>query len=153
MVLFLVVVALGAFMIGSLAYFKFSKDAGRNVQAPSTTMHFFDALFFGLGNRFVMNVAAISFIAFLISLWGIRLVRLGGGFLGSPDSYFGLCIAGIFFLIIHCRLCIDKKNTQSTGREPIKELFKFSRAGLTSPYLWLSRICYAGWLVGTFYIR
>lgn len=150
MVFFLAFVALGAFTIGSVAYFKFNKDVRRSVQSPSATIHFFDALFFGLGNRFLMNIAAFSFIIFLLSLWGIRFVKLRGGFLGSPDGYFGFCISGILFLIIHCRLSASKKITESTGREPIKELFNFSRSGLTSPYLWLSRISYAGWLVGTF---
>lgn len=151
MIFFLAFMALVFFSIGSVAYFRFGRDSHRNIQAPSTTFHFFDALFFGLGNRLAMNIAAFSFIAFLLSLWGVRLLQLKEKLSGSPDSYFGLCIAGIFFLIMHCRFGTNKQIVESTGREPIKELFNFRRSGLTSPYLWLSRIGYIGWLIGTFY--
>lgn len=143
-----VFIALVAFLGGSIMYFRFSKRNKRSVQSPSTSFHFFDALFFGLEHRCEMNIAAFSFLIFLLSLWGIRIFQLNGHFWGSPDSYFGLCIAGIFFLMLHCRYGTKRGVTESSGREPLKELFNFKPSGLTSPFLWLSRLGYLGWLIG-----
>lgn len=53
-----------AFFVGTVVFFRFSKVAGRSVQSPFTPMFFFDALFFGLGSKRDMNIAACSFIVF-----------------------------------------------------------------------------------------
>ncbi len=45
MVFVLAFIALAAFFCGSVMYFRFSKQNQRNVQTPSISFHFFDAIF------------------------------------------------------------------------------------------------------------
>ena len=103
MIYLLLGIALSAFTVGTVMFYRFSKVTGRSVQSPFTPMFFFDALFFGLGSRRDMNIAACAFMVFLLSIWGLTCIKLRTNFWGSPESYFGLGIIGIFFLIMHCR--------------------------------------------------
>ncbi|WP_226967884.1 MULTISPECIES: hypothetical protein [Yersinia] len=89
-----------------------------------------------------------SFMIFLLSMWGLTYLKLGSHFWGSPVSYFGLGIAGIFFLIMHCRYGAKDVDIKNDGLAPMRELINIRRSGLTSPYLWLSRAGYLGFLIG-----
>ncbi|MCZ5035312.1 hypothetical protein O5967_11350 [Escherichia coli] len=62
-------IALSAFTVGTVMFYRFSKVTGRSVQSPLPQC-FFDALFFGLGSRRDMNIAACAFMVFLLSVWG-----------------------------------------------------------------------------------
>ncbi|AJJ19805.1 hypothetical protein [Yersinia intermedia] len=148
MIYALLSVALFAFAVGTVMFYRFSKTTARSVQSPFTPMYFFDALFFGLGSRRDMNIAASSFMIFLLSMWGLTYLKLGSHFWGSPVSYFGLGIAGIFFLIMHCRYGAKDVDIKNDGLAPMRELINIRRSGLTSPYLWLSRAGYLGFLIG-----
>ncbi|HIC8930620.1 TPA: hypothetical protein ACW7ZA_004680, partial [Enterobacter asburiae] len=64
MIYVLLGIALFAFAVGTAVFLRFSKVTGRSVQSPFTSMIFFDALFFGLGSKRDMNIAACSFIVF-----------------------------------------------------------------------------------------
>lgn len=79
---------------------------------------------------------------------GLTYLKLGSHFWGSPVSYFGLGIAGIFFLIMHCRYGAKDVDIKNDGLAPMRELINIRRSGLTSPYLWLSRAGYLGFLIG-----
>ena len=103
MIYVLLGIALFAFAVGTAVFLRFSKVTGRSVQSPFTSMIFFDALFFGLGSKRDMNIAACSFIVFLLSVWGLTYLKLSAHFWGSRESYFGFVIAGIMFLVMHCR--------------------------------------------------
>lgn len=148
MILLLLGIALMAFAVGTVIFYRFSKVTERNLQYPVTTMHFFDALFFGLGRKNEMNIAVCSFLVFLLSLWGIFYLKLKPHFWGSPESYFGLGIAGVLFLIMHCRYGVKDVVIKNDGLAPMRELTNIRRSGLTSPFLWLSRAGYLGWLIG-----
>lgn len=148
MILLLLGIALMAFAVGTVIFYRFSKVTERNLQSPVTTMHFFDALFFGLGRKNEMNIAVCSFLVFLLSLWGIFYLKLKPHFWGSPESYFGLGIAGVLFLIMHCRYGVKDVVIKNDGLAPMRELTNIRRSGLTSPFLWLSRAGYLGWLIG-----
>ena len=96
MIYLLLGIALFAFFIGTVVFVRFSKMTGRSVQSPLTTMFFFDALF-GLGSKRDMNIAASSFIVFLVSIWGLTYLKLSTHFgevakvilvLRSPEFYF-----------------------------------------------------------------
>ena len=141
-------IALSAFTVGTVMFFRFSKVTGRSVHSPFTSMFFFDALFFGLGSKRDMNIAACSFIVFLLSVWGLTYLKLSAHFWGSRESYFGLAIAGIFFLIMHCRYCAKNVVIKNDGLAPMRELINIRRSGLTSPFLWLSRAGYLGFFIG-----
>ncbi|MBM7355447.1 hypothetical protein [Lelliottia amnigena] len=144
----LLFISLSAFTMGTVIFYRFSKATKRSLQAPFTSLHFFDAIFFGLGNKRDMNIAASCFIIFLLGVWGMIYVKKQPHFWGSPDSYFGLGIAGIVFLILHCRYRAKSENIKNDGLAPMKELINFRRSGLTSPFLWLSRIGYLGSFIG-----
>ncbi|WP_247152078.1 hypothetical protein [Escherichia coli] len=141
-------IALSAFTVGTAMFYRFSKVTGRSVQSPFTPMFFFDALFFGLGSRRDMNIAACAFMVFLLSVWGLTYIKLRTNFWGSPESYFGLGIVGIFFLIMHCRYGAKDVVIKNDGLAPIRELINVHQSGLTSPFLWLSRAGYLGCLIG-----
>lgn len=141
-------IALIAFAVGTVIFYRFGKRAERSVQSPLTTMYFFDALFFGLGSKRDMNIAAGAFVIFLLSLWGVMYMKLRPQFWGSPESYFGLGIAGIFFLIMHCRYSASNAVIKNDGLAPMRELTRLRGSGLTSPFLWLSRAGYLGCLIG-----
>ena len=129
-------------------FYRFSKATGRGHQSPFTPMYFFDALFFGLSSKRDMNIAACSFMVFLLSIWGLTYLKIRTNFWGSPESYFGLGIAGIFFLIMHCRYGAKDVVIKNDGLAPMRELTNIRRSGLTSPFLWLSRAGYLGCLIG-----
>lgn len=148
MIYVLLGIALFAFVVGTAVFFRFSKVTGRSVHSPFTAMFFFDALFFGLGSKREMNIAACSFIIFLLSVWGLTYLKLSAHFLGSRESYFGLVIAGIFFLIMHCRYCAKNVVIKNDGLAPMRELINIRRSGLISPFLWLSRAGYLGFFIG-----
>ena len=148
MIYLLLGVALFAFFIGTVVFVRFSKMTGRSVQSPLTTMFFFDALFFGLGSKRDMNIAACSFIVFLVSIWGLIYLKLSTHFWGSRESYFGFAIAGILFLIMHCRYCAKNVVIKNDGLAPMRELINIRRSGLTSPFIWLSRAGYLGFFIG-----
>ncbi|WP_226569726.1 hypothetical protein [Mangrovibacter yixingensis] len=148
MIYVLLGIALSAFAVGTVMFYRFSKVTGRSVQSPFTPMYFFDALFFGLSSKREMNIAACSFMVFLLSIWGITYLKLRTNFWGSPESYFGLGIAGIFFLIMHCRYGAKDVVIKKDGLAPMRELTNIRRSGLTSPFLWLSRAGYLGCLIG-----
>lgn len=148
LLLLLLGIALIAFAVGTAIFYRFGKTTERNIQSPVTTMHFFDALFFGLGRKSEMNIAACSYLIFLLSLWGIFYLKLKPHFWGSPESYFGLGIVGIFFLVMHCRYSAKHVVIKHDGMAPMRELISIRRSGFTSPFLWLSRIGYLGWLIG-----
>lgn len=141
-------IALSAFAVGTVMFYRFSKATGRGVQSPFTPMHFFDALFFGLSSKRDMNIAACSFMVFLLSIWGLTYLKIRTNFWGSPESYFGLGIAGIFFLIMHCRYGAKDVVIKNDGLAPMRELTNIRRSGLTSLFLWLSRAGYLGCLIG-----
>lgn len=148
MIYVLLGIALFAFVVGTAVFFRFSKVTGRSVHSPFASMFFFDALFFGLGSKREMNIAACSFIIFLLSVWGLTYLKLSAHFLGSRESYFGLVIAGIFFLIMHCRYCAKNVVIKNDGLAPMRELINIRRSGLISPFLWLSRAGYLGFFIG-----
>jgi len=148
MIYVLLGIALFAFVVGTAVFFRFSKVTGRSGHSPFTSMFFFDALFFGLGSKREMNIAACSFIIFLLSVWGLTYLKLSAHFLGSRESYFGLVIAGIFFLIMHCRYCAKNVVIKNDGLAPMRELINIRRSGLISPFLWLSRAGYLGFFIG-----
>ncbi|WP_054180379.1 hypothetical protein [Trabulsiella odontotermitis] len=148
MIYVLLGIALSAFAVGTVMFYRFSKATGRSVQSPFTPMCFFDALFFGLSSKRDMNIAACSFMVFLLSIWGLTYLKLRTNFWGSPESYFGLGIAGIFFLIMHCRYGAKDVVIKNDGLAPMRELTNIRRSGLTSPFLWLSRAGYLGCLIG-----
>ena len=148
MIYVLLGIALFAFVVGTAVFFRFSKVTGRSVHSPFTSMFFFDALFFGLGSKREMNIAACSFIIFLLSVWGLTYLKLSAHFLGSRESYFGLVIAGIFFLIMHCRYCAKNVVIKNDGLAPMRELINIRRSGLVSPFVWLSRAGYLGFFIG-----
>ncbi|HCH0658891.1 TPA: hypothetical protein NKO55_003494 [Enterobacter asburiae] len=148
MIYVLLGIALFAFAAGTAVFFRFSKLTGRSVQSSFTPMYFFDALFFGLGSKRDMNIAACSFIVFLLSVWGLTYLKLSAHFWGSRESYFGLVIAGIFFLIMHCRYCAKNVVIKNDGLAPMRELVNIRRSGLTSPFIWLSRAGYLGFFIG-----
>lgn len=148
MIYVLLGIALSAFAVGTAMFYRFSKATGRGVQLPFTPMYFFDALFFGLSSKRDMNIAACSFMVFLLSIWGLIYLKLRANFWGSPESYFGLGIAGILFLIMHCRYGAKDVVIKNDGLAPMRELTNISRSGLTSPFLWLSRAGYIGCLIG-----
>ncbi|MRT55965.1 hypothetical protein GJV11_07570 [Enterobacteriaceae bacterium RIT693] len=148
MMLLLLGIALIAFAVGTVIFYRFGKITERNLQSPVTTIHFFDALFFGLGRKNEMNIAVCSFLIFLLSLWGIFYLKLKPHFWGSSESYFGLGIAGIFFLILHCRYGAKHVVIKHDGLAPMRELTNIKGYGFASPFLWLSRIGYLGWLIG-----
>ncbi|HEE0106798.1 hypothetical protein HV170_03225 [Citrobacter freundii] len=141
-------IALSAFAVGTVMFYRFSKATGRGLQSPFTPMYFFDALFFGLSSKRDMNIAACSFMVFLLSIWGLTYLKIRTNFWGSPESYFGLGIAGIFFLIMHCRYGAKDVVIKNDGLAPMRELTNIRRSGLTSPFLWLSRAGYLGCLIG-----
>ncbi|EOG5748336.1 MULTISPECIES: hypothetical protein [Enterobacter] len=148
MIYLLLGIALFAFFIGTVVFVRFSKVTGRSVQSPLTTMFFFDALFFGLGSKRDMNIAASSFIVFLVSIWGLTYLKLSTHFWGSRESYIGFAIAGILFLIMHCRYCAKNVVIKNDGLAPMRELINIRRSGLTSPFIWLSRAGYLGFFIG-----
>jgi len=141
-------IALSAFAVGTIMFYRFSKETGRGTQSPFTSMYFFDALFFGLSSKRDMDIAACSFLIFLLSLWGLTYLKLRTNFWGSPESYFGLGIAGIFFLILHCRYSSKDVVIKKDGLAPMRELINIRRPGLISPFLWLSRAGYLGCFIG-----
>ncbi len=49
MVYLLLGIALSAFTVGTVMFYRFSKVTGRSVQSPFIPMFFFDALFFWTG--------------------------------------------------------------------------------------------------------
>ncbi|WP_279046363.1 hypothetical protein [Cedecea davisae] len=148
MIYALLATAFFAFAVGTVMFYRFSKAKERSTLSPFASMCFFDALFFGLGNKRDMNIAACSFMVFLLSMWWITYLKLRPHFWGSPESYFGLGIAGIFFLIMHCRFGAKNIVIKNDGLAPMRELINIRRSGLTSPFLWLSRAGYLGWLIG-----
>ncbi|MCW8354034.1 hypothetical protein [Citrobacter portucalensis] len=148
MIYVLLGIALSAFAVGTFIFYRFSKATGRSAQSSSTPMYFFDAIFFGLSSKRDMNIAACSFMIFLLSLWGLTYSKLRFNFWGSHESYFGLGIAGIFFLIMHCRYGAKNVVIKNDGLAPMRELINIRRSGLTSPFLWLSRAGYLGCLIG-----
>jgi len=148
MIYILMFVTILSFATGTIIFYRFSQVERRSTQAPFTPMYFFDALFFGLGSKRDMNIAAFSFMVFLLSIWGLTYIKQQGEFWGSPNSYFGLGIAGIFFLIMHCRYGAKNITIKHDGLAPMKELINFRKSGLISPFLWLSRLGYLGCLVG-----
>ncbi|MCW7442709.1 hypothetical protein OHD33_26800 [Escherichia coli] len=81
-------IALSAFTVGTVMFYRFSKVTGRSVQSPFTPMFFFDALFFGLGSRRDMNIAACAFMVFLLSVWGLTYIKLRTNFWGKPRKLF-----------------------------------------------------------------
>ena len=141
-------IALSAFTVGPVMFYRFSKVTGRSVQSPFTPMFFFDALFLGLGSRRDMNIAACAFMVFLLSVWGITYIKLRNNFWGSPERYFCLGIVVIFFLRMHCRYGAKDVVIKNDGLAPIRELINVHQSGLTSPFLWLSRAGYLGCLIG-----
>ena len=126
MIYLLLGIALFAFFIGTVVFVRFSKVTGRSVQSPLTTMFFFDALFFGLGSKRDMNIAACSFIVFLVSIWGLTYLKLS----------------------THCRYCAKNVVIKNDGLAPMRELINIRRSGLTSPFIWLSRAGYLGFFIG-----
>ncbi|MCO7363820.1 hypothetical protein [Enterobacter mori] len=148
MIYVLLGIALFAFVVGTAVFFRFSKVTGRSIHSPFTSMFFFDALFFGLGSKREMNIAACSFIVFLLIVWELTYLKLSAHFWGSRESYFGLVIAGIFFLIMHCRYCAKNVVIKNDGLAPMRELINIRRSGLISPFLWLSRAGYLGFFIG-----
>ncbi|EBP0704157.1 hypothetical protein ZT10_004694, partial [Salmonella enterica subsp. enterica] len=56
------------------------------------------------------------------SVWGLTYLKLSAHFWGSRESYFGLVIAGIFFLIMHCRYCAKNVVIKNDGLAPMREL-------------------------------
>ena len=148
MIYVLLGIAFFAFVVGTVVFLRFSKVTGRSVQSPFTSMIFFDALFFGLGSKREMNIAACSFIVFLLSVWGLIYLKLSAHFWGSRESYFGFGIAGILFLILHCRYYAKNVVIKNDGLAPMRELINIRASGLISPFLWLSRAGYLGFFIG-----
>ena len=95
-----------------------------------------------------MNIAACSFIVFLLSVWGLTYLKLSAHFGGGRESYFGFVIAGIMFLVMHCRYCAKNFIIKNDGLAPMRELTSIRLSSLTSPFLWLSRAGYLGFFIG-----
>ncbi|SSW85886.1 Uncharacterised protein [Klebsiella pneumoniae] len=78
----------------------------------------------------------------------LTYLKLSTHFWGSRESYFGFAIAGILFLIMHCRYCAKNVVIKNDGLAPMRELINIRRSGLTSPFIWLSRAGYLGFFIG-----
>ncbi len=83
-----------------------------------------------------------------LSVWGLTYLKLSAHFWGSRESYFGFVIAGILFLIMHCRYCAKNVIIKNDGLAPMRELTSIRLSSLTSPFLWLSRAGYLGFFIG-----
>lgn len=93
----LLFISLSAFTMGTVIFYRFSKATKRSLQAPFTSLHFFDAIFFGLGNKRDMNIAASCFIIFLLGVWGMIYVKNNPTFGEAPTVILAWVLPGLFF--------------------------------------------------------
>lgn len=149
MVLFCFIVALFAFSVFFIAFWRFIQRARREGLRGLLTLRFIDAIFYGRGERREMNVAATAFMAALLSCWAGELLRVPGPLSASPQLFMGAAIAGVFFLLLHCRYFPEPQNTHPAGFDALTAPIHFRGTGLTSPFIWLSRAGYLIWLAGS----
>ena len=113
-------------------FYRFSKVTGKacNHLYPNV----FVMLYFGLGSRRDMNIAACAMV-FLLECLGAHLYKITGLiFWGKPRKYFWFRDCRNFLsdnaLSIWCKGCCY----QNDGLAPIRGLINVHQSGLTSPF-------------------